>query len=63
MIKASELTQKEVINVIDGKKIGIITDVEIDLSKGLITAIIVPENERLWECLGKNMITKLVEKR
>lgn len=63
MIKASELTQKEVVNLIDGKKIGVITDVEIDLSKGLITAIIVPENERLWECLGKNMITKLVGKR
>ena len=62
IIKDSELTQKEVINVIDGKN-WYITNVEIDLSKGLITAIIVPENERLWECLGKNMITKLVEKR
>lgn len=53
MIKASELTQKEVVNLIDGKKIGVITDVEIDLSKGLITAIIVPENERFMGVFGK----------
>ncbi|MGV8145111.1 MAG: YlmC/YmxH family sporulation protein [Alkaliphilus sp.] len=53
MIKASELSQKEIINVIDGKRIGIISDIEIDLSKGIITAIIVPENERFMGIFGK----------
>lgn len=42
MIKASELTEKEIINVIDGTKLGIISDIEIDLEKAKIKAIIIP---------------------
>ena len=47
MIKASDLTEKEVVSITDGKKIGMITDLEVDLEKGKINAIIIPEGRRL----------------
>lgn len=47
MIKASELMEKEVVNVTDGKRIGMIIDFEVDLKKGKINAIIVPDGGRI----------------
>jgi len=43
MIKASELTEKEIINVVDGSKLGMINDIEIDLENAKIKAIIMPK--------------------
>lgn len=43
MIKASDLTEKEVVSINDGRKIGMITDLEVDLEKGRINAIIIPD--------------------
>ena len=42
MIKTSELRQREVINIIDGKRLGFVADLDIDLDLGKIRAIIVP---------------------
>jgi len=42
----SDLKLKEVINVIDGKRLGAITDIEIDVESGTLTAIVVPGNGR-----------------
>ncbi|KAB3533176.1 YlmC/YmxH family sporulation protein [Alkaliphilus serpentinus] len=53
MLRASELTQKEVINVTDGKRIGVITDLEVDLIKGRITAIIIPALGKFMGIFGK----------
>ena len=55
MIKASDLTEKEVVSITDGKKIGMITDLEVDLEKGKINAIIIPEGRRLMGLLNREL--------
>ncbi|HZJ56714.1 MAG TPA: YlmC/YmxH family sporulation protein [Clostridia bacterium] len=47
MAKSSDFRQKEVINVRNGKKLGVIVDMEFDLLAGRITAIVVPGSNRL----------------
>ena len=46
MLKISELRSKDVINVKDGKRLGYIDDIELDVESGRITALIVPVEER-----------------
>ncbi|SCX88055.1 YlmC/YmxH family sporulation protein [Alkaliphilus peptidifermentans] len=53
MLRASELTQKEVINITDGKRIGMIVDLEVDLLKGRINAIIIPGEGKFMGIFGK----------
>lgn len=55
MIKASDLTQKEVINVSDGRRLGLISDLEVDLKKGKITAIIVPSDDKVFGLFSKEV--------
>ena len=47
MVKISELKQREVININDGKRLGIVYDVEIDMEKGKIDAIVMPGTGRV----------------
>jgi YlmC/YmxH family sporulation protein len=54
MVKISELKQKEVININDGKKLGIVYDVEIDMEKGMIDAIIMPGTGRVLGLFSKD---------
>jgi len=53
MLKASDLTEKEVVNITDGRRIGMITDLEVDLQKGKINAIIIPDSGRLMGLFSK----------
>ena len=46
MHKSSDIRQKEVINIRDGKRLGVIIDMEFDLQAGRITAIVVPGPNR-----------------
>lgn len=47
--KASELRALDVINVVDGRKLGRITDLDVDLKEGKIRAIILPgEGRSFW---------------
>ncbi|SDK41029.1 YlmC/YmxH family sporulation protein [Natronincola ferrireducens] len=55
MIRASDLTEKEVINITDGRRIGLITDIDVNLEKGKINAIIVPDNEKVFGLFGKEL--------
>ena len=43
-MRLSELQNKDIISVLDGKKIGNIIDIKIDETKGLIAALIVEPN-------------------
>lgn len=38
----SELSNKEVINLCDGKKLGCVSDVQVDICNGKLCAVIVP---------------------
>lgn len=42
MIRISELREREVVNVNDGRRLGLIRDLEMDLNKGLVKAIVIP---------------------
>ncbi|MBE3573488.1 MAG: YlmC/YmxH family sporulation protein [Moorella humiferrea] len=42
MIRVTELRQREVINIIDGRRLGIIKDLDLDLEAGRVKALIVP---------------------
>ena len=42
MISSRELKNKEIINVNNGKSLGFVTDIEINLEKARIDALIVP---------------------
>ena len=54
MSRTNDLRQKEVINISDGKRIGFVSDVEIDLDSGKIDAIIIPGSGRLFGLIGKD---------
>ncbi|NLW08079.1 MAG: YlmC/YmxH family sporulation protein [Clostridia bacterium] len=42
MIRVAELRQREVINVIDGRRLGAIKDIDLDLEAGRVKSLIVP---------------------
>jgi len=42
MVKTSELKLREIVSITDGKRLGLIKDLELDLEQGRIEAIIVP---------------------
>ncbi|CEH32085.1 YlmC/YmxH family sporulation protein [Aneurinibacillus migulanus] len=42
MVKVSEFQEKDVVNILDGKNLGQVTDLEINLQAGRVEAIVVP---------------------
>lgn len=48
MLKISELQSKDVVNIIDGKKLGSICDLDIDLHRGRVDAIICPGDGKFF---------------
>lgn len=50
----SDLKLKEVINILDGKRLGTITDIEIDVESGRLTAIVVPGHGKFLGLFGRN---------
>lgn len=54
MNRASDFRQKEVINLSDGRRLGFVSDVEIDLDSGKVEAIILPGVGKLFGLLGKD---------
>ncbi|MEW6726744.1 YlmC/YmxH family sporulation protein [Desulforudis sp. 1088] len=53
MVKISDLRMREVINVLDGRRMGMIKDIDIDLETGRITALILPGSTRLMGFFGR----------
>ncbi|MDR0739226.1 MAG: YlmC/YmxH family sporulation protein [Oscillospiraceae bacterium] len=51
--RINDIRRKEVINITDGSKIGYISDIEIDLQKGQLAAIIIYGRLKFWGLLGK----------
>jgi YlmC/YmxH family sporulation protein len=52
MIKVSDLRNRDVINIVDGKRLGTICDLDLDLENGRVTAIVVPGTTRLFGLFG-----------
>jgi YlmC/YmxH family sporulation protein len=42
MIKISDLRNRDVVNILDGKKLGNIIDIDLDLDNGKVLALVLP---------------------
>ncbi|AHM66979.1 YlmC/YmxH family sporulation protein [Paenibacillus polymyxa] len=51
-MKISEFQTKDVINIVDGRRLGQISDLEIDVRQGKIEAIVVPGSSRFMGWFG-----------
>jgi YlmC/YmxH family sporulation protein len=51
-VKISDFQTKDVINIVDGKKLGQISDLELDLQQGRIQSIVVPNSSRFFGLFG-----------
>ncbi|WP_078547279.1 YlmC/YmxH family sporulation protein [Litchfieldia alkalitelluris] len=54
MVYISELQAKDVVNVADGKRLGNIGDIDINLANGKIEAIIISGNGKVLGFFGKD---------
>lgn len=54
MMRIADLKTRDVVNVSDGRRLGLIKDVDLDLEEGRIKALILPGNQRLLGLLGRN---------
>jgi YlmC/YmxH family sporulation protein len=54
MVKISDLRMREVINVMNGRKLGLIKDVEIDLEAGRVKSVVLPGNGKILGFFGKS---------
>ncbi|MCM3569144.1 YlmC/YmxH family sporulation protein [Neobacillus mesonae] len=53
MVKISEFQIKDVVNVSDGRRLGNIGDIEINLNTGKIEAVVISGNGRMLGFFGK----------
>ncbi|GIQ67948.1 YlmC/YmxH family sporulation protein [Xylanibacillus composti] len=51
-MKISDFQTKDVINIVDGKKLGQISDLELDLRQGRIESIVVPSTGKFFGLFG-----------
>ena len=58
MRKATDFKNKEVINICDGKRLGFVCDVEIDVCQGVLKSIVVPGAGKWipWSGAPKNIV-------
>lgn len=54
MLNTDKLKNKEVINIFDGKSLGFVSDIEVNLAEGKIAGIIIPTERRLFRWFGNN---------
>ncbi len=54
MISTDKLKNKEVINIADGKSMGFVYDIEVDLERGVIGGIVIPATKGLFNFFSKN---------
>lgn len=53
MIKISDLRNRDVINVLDGKKLGNILDIDLDLESGRVLSLIMPGQARRFNLFAR----------
>ena len=54
--KGLDFKHKEVINIVDGRRLGFVQDVNANLETGIITSIVVPGNNGLFNVFSSNDI-------
>lgn len=53
-MKISDFQTKDVINIVDGKKLGQVSDLELDLRAGRIDSIVVPSQGKFFGLFGSS---------
>jgi len=53
VVSTADLREREIINIVDGRRLGFVADIEINLEKGKIEALIVPGQGRFLGLFGK----------
>ncbi len=48
MVKISDMRELEVINITDGKRLGMVNDIELDVERGRVDAFIMPGGVKGW---------------
>ena len=61
MISTDMLKNKEVINIMDGKSIGYVYDIEVNLEKGIIDAIVIPKAKSFMGIFSKNQEDTIIK--
>ncbi|MCL1863854.1 MAG: YlmC/YmxH family sporulation protein [Defluviitaleaceae bacterium] len=59
MARMYDLRQKEIVNVSDGARYGFVSDLELDITEGTITALIVPGPGRVLGVFGRDQEYKI----
>jgi YlmC/YmxH family sporulation protein len=54
MPKTSDLKMKDVINVLDGKRLGTVTDIELNAETGELLAIVIPQKRGGFHFCGRS---------
>ncbi|MDA8064985.1 MAG: YlmC/YmxH family sporulation protein [Thermaerobacter sp.] len=54
MLKTSDLRLKDVVDLRDGRRLGLINDLEVDLESGRVRAVVVPGSARLLGLFGRD---------
>lgn len=50
--RSADFRQKEVISITEGRRLGFISDVEIDFEKGVIESVVIPGPSRFFGLFG-----------
>ena len=53
MLSTDKLKNKEVINIYDGRSVGFVSDIEVDLEKGVIGGIVIPTKRGFMVLFGQ----------
>ncbi|WP_129596421.1 YlmC/YmxH family sporulation protein [Anaerophilus nitritogenes] len=53
MISTYDLREKEIINITDGRRLGYVSDIEVNLEKGRIEALVLPGPGKILNFFGK----------
>ncbi|MDA8443411.1 MAG: YlmC/YmxH family sporulation protein [Peptococcaceae bacterium] len=48
MLRISDLRMRDVVNVSDGRRLGFLKDIDIDLEMGKIKALVLPGQGKFW---------------
>lgn len=54
MVRISELKLRDVVNIVDGRRLGVIKDIDIDLELGKVNALILPGQGKMFGIFGRN---------
>lgn len=54
MIRTSELQEKEVINIVNGQRLGNIIDIDLDLSAAQIKGVVIPQQAGFFKLFAAN---------